>query len=162
MKKRQDIEGAAEARRMRILAIASGGGHWVQLLRLRPAFAGEEVIYVTTSAEARIEVGAAPLHVVPDATRWNRLGLLRLALRMGWIVLRRRPDVVVTTGAAPGYFGVLFGRLLGARTAWIDSMANVRRLSLSGRKAGRWSDLWLTQWPALARGDGPRFEGAVL
>jgi UDP-N-acetylglucosamine:LPS N-acetylglucosamine transferase len=147
---------------MRILAIASGGGHWVQLLRLRPAFAGEDVTYVTTSAEARVEIGSAPLHVVHDATRWNRLGLIRLALRMGWIVLRRRPDVVVTTGAAPGYFAVLFGRLLGARTAWIDSMANVQRLSLSGRKAGRWSDLWLTQWPSLVEPDGPRFQGAVL
>ena len=30
-----------QPRRTRILAVASGGGHWVQLLRLRPAFAGD-------------------------------------------------------------------------------------------------------------------------
>jgi peptidoglycan/xylan/chitin deacetylase (PgdA/CDA1 family) len=149
-------------RRQRILAVASGGGHWVQLLRLRPAFAGEDVTWVTVSAGARDEIGAARLHVVNDATRWSRWKLLRLALHMAWICLRERPDVVVTTGAAPGYFAVVFGRMLGARTAWIDSMANAGHLSLSGQKAGRWSDLWLTQWPGLARPEGPRYEGAML
>ena len=41
-------------------------------------------------------------------------------------------------------------------------MANVDCLSLSGQKVGRWTDLWLTQWPSLAQKDGPRFEGSVL
>ena len=154
--------GDTGERKTRILAIASGGGHWVQLLRLQPAFAGAHVAYVTTNRASRIEIGSAPFYVVNDATRWNKFALIRLAARMLWITLRQRPDVVVTTGAAPGYFGVLFGRLLGARTAWIDSMANVERLSLSGRKAGRWANLWLTQWPSLAAPGGPRFEGAVL
>jgi hypothetical protein len=151
-----------KSRRTRILAVASGGGHWVQLLRLRPAMAGNDVAFVTVNPACRAEIGDAPFHIVNDATRWNKFALMRLALRMAWIVLRRRPDVVVTTGAAPGYFAVRFGRMIGARTAWIDSMANVESLSLSGRKIGRFADLWLTQWPNVAAADGPRCEGAVL
>jgi peptidoglycan/xylan/chitin deacetylase (PgdA/CDA1 family) len=151
-----------ERRRRRILAVASGGGHWVQLLRLRPALAGEHVVWATVNKAYRTDVGTAPFHVVNDATRWNRLALLKLAVRMAWLVLRVRPDVVVTTGAAPGYFAVLFGKLLGARTAWIDSMANAEALSLAGRKIGPWADLWLTQWPELARAQGPHYQGAVL
>lgn len=150
------------APRRRILAIASGGGHWVQLQRLRPAFNGANVTWATVSTAYQQNVAPAPFYKVPDATRWNKLGLIRLALRVLWIVIRTRPHVVVTTGAAPGFFGVFFGRLLGARTAWIDSMANVEDLSLSGRKAGRWTSLWLTQWPELESESGPRFEGAVV
>jgi UDP-N-acetylglucosamine:LPS N-acetylglucosamine transferase len=150
------------ARKTRILAVASGGGHWVQLLRLRPAFAGRTVVYVTVDRSYRADVGTAPMHVVNDATRWSKWSLLKLAARMAWIVLRRRPDVVVTTGAAPGYFAVMFGKLAGARTAWVDSMANVEELSLAGRKAGRWADRWLTQWPAVAGPEGPEYRGAVL
>jgi hypothetical protein len=134
----------------------------VQLLRLRPAFAGEHVVWVTVNKAYRTDVGTAPFHVVNDATRWNRLDLIRCAAHMGWIVLRQRPDVVVTTGAAPGYFAVLFGKLTGARTAWIDSMANAEHLSLAGRKIGRWADLWLTQWPGLSKPHGPHYEGAIL
>jgi peptidoglycan/xylan/chitin deacetylase (PgdA/CDA1 family) len=148
--------------RKKILAVASGGGHWVQLLRLRPAFAGDDVVWVTVNKAYRTDVGTAPFAVVTDATRWNRVSLLVLAARMAWIVLRQRPDVVVTTGAAPGYFAVLFGKLVGARTAWIDSMANAEHLSLAGRKIRPWTDLWLTQWPGLATPQGPHYEGAVL
>lgn len=149
-------------RRQRVLAVASGGGHWVQLLRLRPAFADSDVTWVTVSDDYRSDVAPAPLLTVPDATRWNRLGLLRLAFRIAWIVIKVRPDVVVTTGAAPGFFACLLGRLTGCRTAWIDSMANVHELSMSGRAAGRWSDLWLTQWHGLSSEQGPQYRGAVL
>jgi len=148
--------------RKKILAVASGGGHWVQLQRLRPAFAGEHVIYVTVDKAYRADIGTAPLYVVNDATRWSKWSLVKLALRIAWIIMKERPDIVVTTGAAPGYFAVMFGKLSGARTAWIDSMANVEQLSMAGRKAGRWADRWLTQWPALAKPGGPTYEGAVL
>ena len=46
--------------------------------------------------------------------------------------MRLRPDVVITTGAAPGYFAVRIGKLLGARVVWVDSIANAEELSLSG------------------------------
>jgi hypothetical protein len=156
------IESAMASRKRKILAVASGGGHWVQLQRLRPAFAGEDVVYVTVDKAYRADIGTAPLYVVNDATRWSKWSLVKLALRIAWIVVKQRPDVVVTTGAAPGYFAVVFGKLFGARTAWIDSMANVEQLSMAGQKAGRWADRWLTQWPALAEPGGPTFEGAVL
>jgi hypothetical protein len=131
------------------------------LLRLRPALAAEEVVYVTVDRGYRSDVGAAPFHVVTDATRWQRWRLILLAIQVAWIMLRERPDTVITTGAAPGYFGVRIGRLLGARTIWLDSMANVDELSLSGRRAGAFVDLWLTQWAHLAGPDGPHFGGAV-
>ena len=100
--------------------------------------------------------------MIVDATRWNKLKLLRMALQITWILLRERPDVVVSTGAAPGYFALRLGKWLGARTIWIDSIANVERLSLSGQRIGPHADLWLTQWPHLARPDGPQFPGGVL
>lgn len=146
----------------RIVAIASGGGHWVQLLRLRPALAGHQVTYVTVSSAYRSDIGSEPFHVVPDATRWNKLRLVAQMIAVLLILLRRRPNVVISTGAAPGYFGMVFGKLLGARTIWLDSIANVEHLSLSGKKVKRFADLRLTQWPHLAGEYGPAYAGAVL
>ena len=149
-------------RSKRILAIASGGGHWVQLLRLRPAFEGHRVTFVTVRPSYRADIGEAPFFVVNDATRWDKVGLVRMAIKLAWILLRVRPHVVISTGAAPGYFAIRFGRLLGARTIWLDSIANVEELSMTGRIVGPHADLWLTQWQHLAAPAGPRFEGAVL
>lgn len=148
--------------RRRVLAVASGGGHWVQLLRLRPAFEHCDVEYASVAPGYAAEVPGHCFHLLPDATRWDRWVLVVLALRLLWLLLRRRPDIVLTTGAAPGLLAIAAGRLFGARTVWIDSIANVEEMSLSGLQARRVSSLWLTQWEHLARTDGPRFEGAVL
>jgi len=120
------------------------------------------VTYVTVRRDYQADVEDAPLRVVNDATRWNRLGLVLTSLQLLWILLRIRPDVVVSTGAAPGYLAIRMSKWFGARTIWLDSMANVERLSLSGERVGRYADVWLTQWPHLARPGGPRFAGAVL
>lgn len=148
--------------RAKVLAVASGGGHWVQLRRVLPAFEGQEIVLVTVSELYRADADGHRLLLVNDATRWNRLGSLELALRMLWLVLRERPDVVFTTGAAPGCFALIFGRLLGAKTIWLDSIANIERMSMSGRLVRRFAQLWLTQWPHLAGDDGPEYAGAVL
>lgn len=147
----------------RVLAIASGGGHWVQLLRMREAFDGASVAYATTSPDSAQEVPGSPFFVVPDATRWNRWALVKLTVSVMWLLLRLRPQVVVTTGAAPGLIAIAIGHALGMRTVWVDSIANVDGMSLSGQSARRFADLWLTQWEHLAaEPGGPSFRGAVL
>jgi hypothetical protein len=146
----------------KVLALSSGGGHWIQMLRLRPAFAGSDVIFATVREGYRTAVGDAQFRVIPDANRWSKLDLVRSVFAIFWLILRERPDVVISTGAAPGYFAVRIGKLFGARTIWVDSVANAEELSLSGKEAGRHVDLWLTQWPHLASLEGPHFKGSVL
>lgn len=144
-----------------ILAVASGGGHWVQLLRLRPAFEGHRVVYMTTNAGYQDDVDAK-LYAVTDANMWQKLKLLKMFAEVAWVVLKVRPDVVVTTGAAPGFAAILFARLLGKKTLWIDSIANSEELSSSGKKVGRITSAWVTQWPHLSGAGGPEHWGAVL
>ncbi len=147
----------------RVLAVASGGGHWIQLLRLRSAFECCDVAFVTVERGYREGLPASSrFYVVRDATRWDRLALVVLVLQLAWIVVRERPHVVISTGAAPGVLALALARALGSRTIWIDSIANAEQLSLSGQQARRYADLWLTQWPHLAQEGGPRFEGSVL
>jgi UDP-N-acetylglucosamine:LPS N-acetylglucosamine transferase len=147
---------------VQVLAVSSGGGHWVQLLRLRPAFDGCEVTYATVQASYAAQVPEAKFYPFTDATRWSRWNLVKMVLEVTWIVLRTRPDVVISTGAAPGVVALRIGKILGAKTVWLDSIANVEAMSMSGRKVGRFADLWLTQWPEVARKEGCAFKGAVL
>jgi UDP-N-acetylglucosamine:LPS N-acetylglucosamine transferase len=126
------------------------------------ALRGHDVAYVTVSRDYRCQVKEGRFYSVVDATAWNKLRLILQALQVLWIVLRERPGVVISTGAAPGYFALRFGKMLGARTIWIDSIANVDGLSLAGRKVQPYADLWLTQWKHLSHELGPDFAGAVL
>ena len=158
----------------KILAISSAGGHWVQLQRLRVAWDDCDAVYVTTKegyredliADAARRGQSEPrFYRVVDANRWQKFRLLRQLLGIVLILLRERPDVIISTGAAAGFFAVKLGKMMGARTIWIDSIANAGTLSLSGQKAGGCADLWLTQWEHLAGGAGkraPQFKGSVV
>ena len=150
------------SRKVRVLAISSGGGHWLEMLRIRSAFDGADVVYATVNRDHREDVPGERFETIPDATRWNKVRLVWLAVRVVLILLKHRPDVVFSTGAAPGYIALHLGKILGARTAWLDSFANIEELSLSGQMAGKVADLWLTQWAELARPQGPAFRGQVF
>lgn len=149
-------------RRTRIVALSSSGGHWVQLLRLRPAFDDCDVTYATTRTGYRSDIERGHFCVIPDCNREEALRVLWCAVRIVALLVRVRPDVVISTGAAPGFLAVRLGRWLGARTIWVDSVANADELSMAGRMAGPHSDLWLTQWSHLAAESGPKFFGSVL
>lgn len=147
---------------IRIMAVASGGGHWVQLQRVMPAFEGHDVTYVTIDPTYKADVPGERVLIVRDSTRWNKLGLIILGLQVFFSLIRIRPHIVVSTGAAPGFMAIVLGRLLGAKTVWLDSIANVEEVSMSGRMVRRWAVLWLTQWPHLATDDGPKYAGRVF
>lgn len=145
----------------RILAVASAGGHWVQLMRLRPAFDGPQTTFVSTDRGYSEALGRPVIQVV-DANLDRKWMLVCLFVQMAWLIIRHRPSIILTTGAAPGFAALSIGKLLGAKTVWIDSIANSEELSRSGRAARRWADLWLTQWPHLATERGPQYWGNVL
>lgn len=141
----------------RVLAVSSGGGHWQQLQLIAPAFATAEICFARSGP-----VDEDDVHVLPDCNLQTPRKVLACAWVAMKLVRRLRPDIVVSTGAAPGLLVLACGKILGARTIWIDSVANVERLSLSGRLAYPVSDLWLTQWPHLSQRTGADYGGAVL
>lgn len=145
------------------LAVSSGGGHWVQLLRLRPAFEDYQLEFATVKTGYQTDLAPGDtLHLIKDANLSRKAALLASAWSVFRVITKVKPQVIISTGAAPGYFALFFGKLLGIRTVWVDSVANAEVLSVSGAKVGRWADLWLTQWPHLAKQGGPQYFGRVF
>lgn len=141
----------------KILAVSSGGGHWQQLQLIAPAFQGHNVVFATTQTEP-----LGPVRSIPDCNRDDPLSVLRCLVSVMRLVVGERPDVVISTGALPGLLATFFGRLIGARTIWLDSVANAEEMSLSGKIARYFAALCLTQWPDVAARSGARYQGAVL
>ena len=151
-----------KAKPPKILAIASSGGHWIQMLRLRPALVGAKVTYASTDTALAADVAGHTFHYFPDANRERKLLLIMQIVKIGWILLCVRPRVIISTGASCGYIAIRIGRLFRARTLFIDSIANAEQLSLSGHLACRHANLMLTQWPHLASPQGAQYKGSGL
>lgn len=146
---------------MKVLAVASGGGHWIQLLRLSNAFKDAEIIFVSTYKSYNFNGENFKFYSITDANRWNKLQLIKMAYEMATIIDKEKPDYVISTGAAPGLAAILWGRIYGSKTIWIDSIANVDKISLSGRLIRPLTNLHLTQWPHLAKGK-TLYKGTVI
>jgi UDP-N-acetylglucosamine:LPS N-acetylglucosamine transferase len=146
----------------RLLAVASGGGHWVQLLRLRDAFEGFETVYVSMFENYAEAVPGAKLYTIPDASRFDKLSFLKVGFKALWIMAKERPKAVVTTGSAPMLSFILLGRAMGSRTLWIDSIANAERMSSSGRIARKLAHRTVSQWPEVAETEGVQYWGSIL
>jgi UDP-N-acetylglucosamine:LPS N-acetylglucosamine transferase len=155
----------------KILAIASGGGHWIQLYRMRPAFDGHHVTYASTmpglaasiADDAKVRGQLQPDYIIlPEANRWQKLKMLKLLLRVGMLLLKLRPDYIISTGAAHGFFAIRMGAFLGAKTIWIDSIANAEDMSMSGRLIKTHVSHCLSQWEDVATKESVEFHGAVL
>jgi len=133
----------------KILAISSSGGHWTQLRRVSPSFQHHEVVYVSTMKGYAKLVKENKFYKVRDASAWSKVNLVVLFFQLMKIIVKEKPNIVITTGAAPGLFAIIIARFFGAKTIWLDSIANNEQLSLSGKIARPFSHLHLTQWEQL-------------
>lgn len=147
---------------IRVLAVCSGGGHWIQMKRLSPAFKGCDLTVATVDAVSCDPDTNATMVRIPDANKDTKFRLAFLLAKLAWIILHVRPHVIVSTGAAPGYLAIRLGRLIGARTLFVDSIANAEVLSLSAKMAIPYADVTLSQWENVAIEQGANYWGAVL
>lgn len=136
---------------MKVCLAASAGGHLTQLLRVSESWQGHDVFFVTTTDVVRNKLkDRGDVYVVGECNREHPLRVIAVFRRCLAAVFREHPDVVISTGAAPGMLICLVAKLLGAKIVWLDSIANTERLSMSGRMIRPFADLILSQWPEVA------------
>lgn len=135
---------------MKILAVASGGGHVVELLRLQPAFDGHELIYMSTLDSYAKSFKGYQYYTVPDFSQWNVYRIPWAAYKMYQLMAKIQPDVVVTSGAAPGVLALFLAKLMGRKTIWVESLCHAEKVSISGKMCALFADRVYTQWEHLA------------
>lgn len=146
----------------KVLAVASGGGHWQQLMLLSPAFTGCNTIYVSTNLKFIDPEFCSDFRIFSDANRNTPFGAFKCLVQSAVIIWKERPDFIVSTGALPGLICLTVGRLAGAKTLWVDSLANSEKPSMCGKFARKISNRWFTQWEHLSHSHKGEFEGALL
>lgn len=148
------------SRPLRLCLAGSGGGHVRQLLDLEPAWSAYDYFFVTEdtalghSLSTQHRTHFVPHYAAGQARMHGLFMMLRGAMlnffRSASIMLKERPDVVVSTGAGAVFFAVLWGRLLGAHVVVVESFARFDGPSLFGRLAAPLAHDVVVQSKALA------------
>ena len=147
-----------------LLIVCSSGGHLLQMLELREAWAGFDRVWVTfDKSDARSLLrGERVLHAHGPTNRNvpNLLRNLRLAAR---VLRRERPAAILTTGAGLAVPFAWIGRLRGVPTIYVESFTRMQELSLSARLIAPVATRVYAQWPELAAASpGVRFAGNLF
>ena len=149
-------------KKLKVFAVASIGGHWVQLLRIAKALEKEfDVVYMSTHEKCATMVEGRVYYSMNDFSRWDFYKMFPELLHSIYIICKEKPSIVITTGAAPGLVCLFAAKICGIRTVWIDSIANVEHISFSGRIASKFASRIYPQWPSLA-GNKVIFAGNIF
>ena len=149
-------------KKLKVFAVASIGGLWVQLLRIAKALEKEfDVVYMSTHEKCATMVEGRVYYSMNDFSRWDFYKMFPELLHSIYIICKEKPSIVITTGAAPGLVCLFAAKICGIRTVWIDSIANVEHISFSGRIASKFASRIYTQWPSLA-GNKVIFAGNIF
>ena len=148
----------------RIMAMASTGGHFIQLKCIMKQIlevSDVDITYVRTKISADDMPQDQHEQLIADFSRdnwWRGISTFFVVIKL---VRKIQPSHVISTGAMPGLVTMLVARLLGKKAIWVDSIANTRRLSASGRFAKHIAHLTLTQWENVVQ-PGVEFQGRVI
>jgi predicted nucleotidyltransferase len=148
----------------RAVVVSSGGGHLAEAL-----LAIEGVPLRATIATLRLPHTAASLKGLAWKTYYlvdphgNFFKYLLNTLQSLLLILRDRPELIISTGAGMVIPTCLIGKLLGAKLVFIETAARVHTPSRTGRLLYRFSDLFMVQWePLLEHYPEARYGGVLL
>jgi UDP-N-acetylglucosamine:LPS N-acetylglucosamine transferase len=142
----------AAGQRLKLMLIASSGGHLNQLHVLKPWWERHDRVWVTFRKsdsismlqQERVEWAFHPTtRNIPNAAR-----NLALAFRL---LRRYRPDLVVSCGAGVAFPFFVAARMLDVRRLYIEVFDRIDSPTLTGRLCYPISDLFLLQWPEQQR-----------
>lgn len=134
--------------------IASSGGHWEEIMCLKPLFKRCDCFFVTETGGQARDSNLNNLYEVPQINRHELSFIIKYVMlwkKAKKIIDREKPDVIITTGALIAYPICKYAKKKGARLVYIESFARVRDASLTGKLLYPISDLFLVQWEELLK-----------
>lgn len=155
---------AVPERRPKVALVCSSGGHLYEMLQLRSFWSRCDATWVTfPTADAQSLLAGERVSWAAYPTNRNLPNLARNLWRAVSFLWRERPDAVVSTGAGVAVPFLVVAKFLGIRTVYVESIARIEELSLSGRLVKPFADEFLVQWPQLVRASKRAvFRGQVL
>lgn len=136
-----------------------------EILHLKDSYSKHPHFFITFKRMDTTELAKKEkIYFVSDPGR-SPINFLKCVFQSFKILLKERPDVIITTGAGvaipPSYLAKLF---FGSKIVFVESFCRIEEPSLSGRAMYPISDLFLVQWPEMLKkyGDRAIYKGAIL
>jgi UDP-N-acetylglucosamine:LPS N-acetylglucosamine transferase len=136
---------------MKICIACSAGGHLIEAIQLYPLIKKYPNFFITVKrGQSKELLKDKKTYFIIDPKR-NFFKLLLNFLQSLKILLKEKPNIIISTGASSAIPTCYLGKFLGSKVIFIESLTAVERPSLSGRFAYPIADLFIVQWKNLLK-----------
>lgn len=138
----------------KICFAASSGGHFEQLSMLRPIMDDYASFVVTESTKYQATIKGQKMYYLHQVNRKELsfpIWMLWNTFKSLWIMVRERPDFVVTTGVLAVIPICVFVKLFGGKLIYIESFAKVTTPTLTGKLMYKFADQFYVQWESMKK-----------
>lgn len=136
---------------MKICFAASSGGHFEQLMMLKPLMEKYDSFILTEKTGYEIKT-PVPCRQVMQVNRREKLFPIKM-IGIGFqslsILIKEKPDVVICTGVLAMIPMCLLAKLTGRKLIYIESFAKVTSATLSGKLLYKYADRFYVQWEQM-------------
>lgn len=141
-----------DGKKIKICFAASSGGHFEQLLMLKPLMEKYESFVITEETTYKAQISNEKMYYLKQVNRKEKSFLPRMAvnsLKSFRIFLKEQPDAVICTGVLAVLPICLIAKIAGKKLIYIESFAKVTSPTLSGKLLYRFADQFYVQWEQM-------------
>ncbi len=139
---------------MKIVFAASSGGHYEQLLMLKPLMEKYDSVLVTEKTDYSAGDTGIKTYYMHQINRKELLFLPKL-IANSWrslvLIIKERPKVMITTGVLAVIPLALLIKMFGGKLIYIESFAKVCSKNLTGNLLYRFADQFYVQWEEMLK-----------
>ncbi len=131
---------------------ASSGGHYEQLLMLKPLMDKYESFVVTEKTDYISNKTAIKTYYLKQVNRKELFFVLKMIMNVCLslnIYLKEKPDVVICTGVLSMIPICLIAKFTGKKLIYIESFAKVTSPTLTGRLLYKFANRFYVQWESM-------------
>lgn len=141
-------------KKLKLCFAASSGGHYEQLMMLKPLIEKYNSFVITERTAYGVEANDLKTYYVAQVNRKEKLCLFKLieiAFKSLYIYAKERPDVIICTGVLAMIPMCLIMKLFGKKLIFIESFAKVSSPTHSGRFLYKYADQFYVQWESMKK-----------
>ena len=131
---------------------ASSGGHYEQILMLKPLMEKYDSFLITEKTTYKAELKEEKIYYLHQVNRKELLFpivMIGNSFRSLFIFIEERPDVVITTGVLAMMPICLLAKIFHKKRIYIESFAKVTTPTETGKLMYKYADQFYVQWPQM-------------
>ena len=133
----------------KVLFISSTGGHFNELMQLRPIFKKYDYTIITEKDEANKNLKSRYKHRIYFLPYGTRAKMYTYIFKYLYLCLKTVPKVIVTTGTHTAGPMCYLGKIFGSKIVYIETFANRNKKTATGRLVYPIADLFIVQWEEM-------------